>query len=147
MLGAGDSGCCPAGAGVSGAAVAPAAVAGCFRDGRVALTAPVFGFLTVFFFGFPPAARPFGRARLVAFREPAGLAFRRLLRSAMAGDPSEVAKRIKDGVWEGADGSGRRVCLDGGTDHARRMVRRCGGHDVLLCSVPVFGMGIGELLA
>jgi len=59
-----------------------------------------FGFLTVIFFGFgalPRAARPLGRARLVAFREPAGLAFRRLLRSAMAGDPSEVAKRIKDG--------------------------------------------------
>ena len=25
-------------------------------------------------------------------------------------------------------------------------MRRCGGHDVLLCSVPMFGMGLGELL-
>jgi len=51
-----------------------------------------------------------------------------------------------------ACGKGRTVragafVLMAETDHARRMVRRCGGHDVLLCSVPVFGMGIGELLA
>ena len=75
------------------------ALAARLGDGRVLFAAAAFRFLRVFFFGFavlPRAARPFVRARLVAFREPADLAFRRLVRSAMAGDPSEVARRIKD---------------------------------------------------
>ncbi len=67
-------------------------------DGRVLVAAAALRFLAVFFFGFgvlPRAARAFTRARLV-FREPADLAFRRLVRSAIGVDPSEVARRIQD---------------------------------------------------
>lgn len=104
------------------------AFAGRLGDRRVLLAAAAFGFLTVFFFGFdalPRAARRFGRARFVAFREPADLAFRRLVRSAIGADPSEVARKIKDG------GEGDGSVKAGGfprcrSRSGRRMMRRCG---------------------
>lgn len=99
MLGAVTSGRLPAGgACASGLGAGAVAFAGRLGDGRVLIAAAALRFLAVFFFGFgvlPRAARAFTRARLV-FREPADLAFRRLVRSAIEVDPSEVARGIQD---------------------------------------------------
>jgi hypothetical protein len=98
------------------------AFTGGLEDGRVLVATTAFGFLTTFFFGFSAlldAARPFGRACLVALREPADFAFRPLVRLAMAADPSEAAQRIKDGVesrWEAPRHRGRLGCAQ---THAR----------------------------
>jgi hypothetical protein len=62
------------------------AFAGGLRGEGVVLAVVVFRFLTGRFFGFaalPRPRRPFDRARLVAFREPAAFTFRRFVRLAM----------------------------------------------------------------
>lgn len=87
------------------------AIAGRLGDGRF-LRAAVFGFGAVFFFGFaalPRIGRVFGRARLVALREPADFAFRRLVRVAMSADPSEVGRRIKN--YDNGDGWSQHGCF------------------------------------
>lgn len=115
MLGVVTSGRLPAGACASGPGAGAVAFGGRRGDGRVLVAAATFRFLTVFFFGFaavPRAARPFGRARLVALREPVDFAFRRLVRSAIGADSSsEVARGIKDCVERRSVGrSGLPTC-------------------------------------